>query len=195
MNHLQHALSRIELEFRRRSVPCALIGGLAVSARSEPRTTRDIDLAIAVTSDREAEELVKSLVSGGYSHREDSVFEQTFTDRMATVRIESPSGFGAVGVVIDLIFAASGIEPEIVQSAESLPGFYIPVATLGHLMALKILAGRRQDLADLDALLKVADQNDLNLAKDALELIERRGCDRGKDLQQEFAHFLQNRRL
>ena len=33
----------------------ALIGGLAVSARTEPRFTRDADLAVAVTSDAEAE--------------------------------------------------------------------------------------------------------------------------------------------
>ncbi len=32
----------------------ALVGGLAVSARAEPRTTRDVDLAVSVADDREA---------------------------------------------------------------------------------------------------------------------------------------------
>ena len=35
----------------------ALVGGLAVSARAEPRFTRDVDLAVAVVSDDEAERL------------------------------------------------------------------------------------------------------------------------------------------
>ena len=34
----------------------ALIGGLAVSARSEPRFTRDADFAVSVGSDAEAED-------------------------------------------------------------------------------------------------------------------------------------------
>jgi hypothetical protein len=37
-----------------------LIGGLAVSVRAEPRFTRDIDLAVAVTDDRDAESLSPS---------------------------------------------------------------------------------------------------------------------------------------
>lgn len=190
MIHLQAALTQIELQLRRFSVPCALIGGLAVSARAEPRTTRDIDLMVAVFGDQEAEELVKNLVANGYRHREDSVLEQMATDRLATVRLESPQTAGAT--VVDLMFASSGIEGEIVQSAERIPGFAIPIATTGHLIALKILAGRPQDLADLVSLVRVADRTDLNQARDALDLIERRGYDRGKDLQKELTLFLQD---
>jgi hypothetical protein len=36
----------------------ALVGGLAVSVRAEVRFTRDVDLAVAVSSDAEAESLV-----------------------------------------------------------------------------------------------------------------------------------------
>lgn len=43
----------------------ALVGGLGVSARGEPRYTRDVDLAIAVSRDDEAEALVPLTVSGG----------------------------------------------------------------------------------------------------------------------------------
>ena len=39
----------------------ALIGGLAVSARTVPRFTKDLDFAIAVTSDDEAEDVVHQL--------------------------------------------------------------------------------------------------------------------------------------
>jgi hypothetical protein len=43
--------------------PWALVGGLAVSARAEPRFTRAIDLVIAVDSDLDAETPVRLLLS------------------------------------------------------------------------------------------------------------------------------------
>jgi hypothetical protein len=45
----------------------AVVGGIAVSARSEPRFTRDVDLAVAIDNDAEAEALVHALLGGGYS--------------------------------------------------------------------------------------------------------------------------------
>lgn len=42
-------------------IPFALVGGLAVSARTEPRFTRDADLAVALASDAEAEALIREL--------------------------------------------------------------------------------------------------------------------------------------
>jgi hypothetical protein len=39
----------------------AIIGGLAVAVRSEPRFTKDVDLAVAVADDREAEDLVNRM--------------------------------------------------------------------------------------------------------------------------------------
>jgi len=55
-------------------------------------------------------------------------------------------------VIVDLLFASSGIENEVVASAdrlEVLPQLMVPVATTAHLIALKVLAGRNQDLTDL----------------------------------------------
>ncbi len=45
----------------------ALVGGLAVSVRAEVRFTRDVDLAVAVDNDTEAESLVYALKSRGYT--------------------------------------------------------------------------------------------------------------------------------
>jgi hypothetical protein len=45
----------------------ALVGGLAVSARTEPRTTRDVDIAVAVDDDSAAEALIFALQQRGYS--------------------------------------------------------------------------------------------------------------------------------
>lgn len=44
----------------------ALVGGLAVSARCEPRLTRDVDIAMAVSGDSDAEAVVLRLQRLGY---------------------------------------------------------------------------------------------------------------------------------
>lgn len=92
-------------------------------------------------------------------------------------------------IVVDVLFAGSGVEPEIVEAAELIevvPGLTVPVATTGHLMALKVLARddetRPQDLADLRALLAVGTAEDLDLARTTLAMITRRGSHRDRDL-------------
>lgn len=165
--------------------PGALVGGLAVSALAEPRFTRDVDIAVAVATDTEAEELVYELLQRGFAPV--ATVEHETLSRLATVRLQCP-GEPESGVVGDLLFASSGLESEIVAAAtplEVLPGVVVPVARKGHLLALKVLARserRPQDLADIRALLKVADATDLALARDSVRLIVTRGYHRGRDL-------------
>lgn len=95
-------------------------------------------------------------------------------------------GADRLGVVVDVLFATAGIEPEIVAAAEvleMLPGIDMPVATAGHLVALKLLARDDdtppQDAADLRAVLDAADGA---AALTAAELIVDRGFARGRPL-------------
>ncbi len=161
----------------------ALVGGLAVSVRTEPRFTRDIDLAVAVTSDAQAERLVASLVPPFALL---STLEHDDLQRLAAVRLDRPSQ--AQGAVLDLLFASSAIEPEIVADAEPLevlPSVTLNVATVGHLIALKLLArapDRPQDEVDLHALRAAAEPGDLEQAASAVRLISDRGAARGRDL-------------
>lgn len=162
----------------------ALVGGHAVSVRTEPRFTRDLDLAVAVRNDREAEALVSEL--GGRGYRIVAVVEQETTSRLATVRLEHGS---APGLMVDLLFATAGIEPEVVDGATVVsmaPGLALPVASVGHLLALKVLSiddrTRPQDRLDLAALLRIAKTDDLRIAEQALHTIHERGCDRDRDL-------------
>jgi predicted nucleotidyltransferase len=164
----------------------SLIGALAVSARTEPRFTRDIDLAIAVGGDDDAERLVRELQARRY--RVAAIVEQEATGRLATARL-LPPGENEPGIVLDALFASSGIEVEIAAAAERLeilPGLRVPVATVGHLIALKILARddrtRPQDRVDLIALLAVAGPREIDQARAALGLITERGYHRGRDL-------------
>lgn len=193
MIRFEKALIRLETDLRGLQIRWALIGGLAVSLRAEPRTTRDIDLAVVVSGDREAEEVAKALLFRGYRESESGgVLEQKDVGRLAGVRFLTPgSEESAVGV--DLLFASSGIEPEIAAAAEKLsvlPGLYAPVARTGHLIALKILAGRDKDRADLRLLLAQAGPSDLQLARESLVLIDRRGYHRGQDLMGDLARLL-----
>jgi hypothetical protein len=162
------------------------VGGLAVSVRTEPRLTRDADLAVLVTDDRDAEALVRALQTRGW--RVAAAIEQEAARRLATVRL-APADESVLGTVVDLLFASSGIEPEIVAGADSIeavPGFTVPVARSGHLIALKVLARddrtRPQDRVDLAALLARADAEAVSEAHAVLALVTQRGYQRERDL-------------
>ena len=185
MTSLEAILRRIGTDLTEAGVSFALIGGLAVSARTEPRFTRDADLAVALDSDAKAQALVHRLRLLGYGIA--AIVEQEAVGRLATVRLTLSRVPHAP--VVDLLFASSGIEPEIVAEAdliEVLPRLTVPVAKTGHLMALKVLSRddttRPQDLVDLRALLDTASAADLALARHALESIAARGYARGRDL-------------
>lgn len=196
MTDLEQTLRRAAARLRELGVPWALLGGWAVSIRTEPRFTRDVDLAIAIRSDQEAEAVVRKLLSCGYAVA--ALVEQDAMHRLATVRLE-PIG-SSDGVLLDLLFASSGIEPEICAQAdelEILPGLVVPVARVEHLLALKILARddrtRPQDAGDIRALLALATAAEQAGALAALDLVTRRGFNRGRDLAKAFAKALAER--
>ena len=125
-----------------------------------------------------------------------AVVEQDTAHRLATLRLVTPSG-SERGVVVDLLFASSGIEPEVVAEAEQLEllaNLELPVARLEHLVALKVLsredARRPQDRLDLFALVRTASTTQLEAARTALGLIERRGFNRARDLLRSFDETL-----
>lgn len=105
---LVQALATVCSELSVLGVDYALVGGLAVSARAEPRLTRDVDLAVAVPDDKMAERQISALVGRGYAVT--TIVEQTRTHRLATARLVPPRGGG---LVVDLLFASCGIEGEI----------------------------------------------------------------------------------
>lgn len=64
----------------------ALVGGLAVSIRAEVRFTRDVDLAVVVDDDADAEALVRELSTAGY--RPLAMVEHEIMKRLSTVRAD-----------------------------------------------------------------------------------------------------------
>jgi predicted nucleotidyltransferase len=186
-------LRRAGDDLDRRALPWALVGGLAVSIRAEPRFTRDVDLAVAVADDVTAEALISDLRSQAYGL--ETTLEQVALGRLATVRL-TPPGSHATGIVLDLLFASSGIEQDVCQAAERLevvPGVLVPVARAGHLVAMKLLSRadhRLQDEIDLRHLAAVLTAEDIDLARRAVARIEAVGANRGRALVADLAHYL-----
>jgi hypothetical protein len=161
----------------------AVVGGIAIGARIEPRTTKDIDFAIAVEDDAEAEAFVFALRRRGFVV--DSLFQRD-DGRIGTVRTWHPR---APGILIDFLCATSRIEPEIVAASTPEPirlDRRAPVATEPHLLAMKIKAGRKKDAADIESLIQRASQASLKRAEHALRLMQSRGADPKRDLVAEL---------
>ena len=192
-SRLFDVLHLVARHLRDARTPWALVGGLAVSARAEPRFTRDIDVVVAVDSDLGAETLVRGLLREGFVVS--ATLDHDVLRRLATVRLVPP-GETVDGVIVDLLFASSGIEPEICGAAEPIEigaDVVVPVARTGHLLAQKVLSrgpDRLQDDIDIQALMAVADEEERDRCRQALRFIERRGANRGKDLLTEFQSLL-----
>ena len=181
---VEESLCRLSRDAGTLGLRWALIGGFAVSARAQPRFTRDVDICVLVDDDAGAEAIVLRLRSLGYEV--ESLVEHEYVDRLATVRMRPPvSG----GVVVDVLFASSGIEREITLEAEQLElvaGLMLPVARAPHLVTLKLLARddavRPQDLADLLALRAVLAPEDEADVRRLARLVVARGYHRDRDL-------------
>ena len=63
---IESALRKAVADLNTLKLRWALIGGLAISARSAPRFTKDLDFAVAVGGDAEAEGVVLRLQGRGY---------------------------------------------------------------------------------------------------------------------------------
>lgn len=181
---LEESLHRLARDCEALQLQWALIGGFAVSARTEPRFTRDIDVCVLVADDTDAEATVMRLRRLGYAV--ESLIEHEYVDRLATVRMRPP----VPGVVlIDLLFVSSGIEPEIIQEAERVelvPGLALPIARAAHLVTLKLLARddttRPQDSADLIALRQVLSEDEEADLRRLVRAVVERGYHRDRDL-------------
>jgi len=186
------ALAAIAGHLRAHGRSFALVGGLAVSIRGEVRFTRDVDLAVAVSDDSDAEGLVHALSGVGY--RPVAVVEHQAIHRLSTVRLMSPEG-----VVVDLLFASSGVESEIVERSEVLrvpDAGPIPVARTEELLAMKVLSMTDRRPHDrIDALGLLAANADLTEVRAVLDLIRARGYDREQDLEAKLQDILTQSQL
>lgn len=163
--------------------------------RANPRSTRDLDIVLATMGDRETDDAVRGLRSRGYRDHPTKPMLMRKDGRLFGVRLVSPllGDDEEEETIVDLLLGCSGVEAEIIAAAdllEVLPNTFIPVARSGHLVAMKVLAGRPQDLEDVRVLLREVDVVELQSARQTLELIEERGFNEEKNLLVELGKLM-----
>lgn len=189
MSRLHDDLQRLLADLRSLDLRFALVGGFAVGAWVEARSTRDVDVAVSVPSDAEAEAIVRALVARGYGLS--ATVEHTTLGRLATVRLVAPGGS-----VTDLLFCSSAVEAEVVATAVEVALFgpeRVPVASIGALLAMKLLSvspTRPRDQQDLVDLVRAAGAADLDEVRRLVRLIRGRGASRGRDLDAALSGLL-----
>jgi hypothetical protein len=130
--------------------PWMLIGGLAVGAWTEPRGTKDCDLAIAIPED--VEQLAGALSEIGLVVFAGDL-ERAREGGAVRLRAERAAG---PPLVVDLLCAGTAFETEALQrrTTATVLGVTLPVVSADHLLVYKLIAGRPQDLADIDKLVR-----------------------------------------
>ena len=183
-------LKQVTEDLNRLEVRWALVGALAYSVHGEPRTTKDIDVAIAVSNAEEPEKIADSLIEAGYSNKQ--LLMHTSPTHRLGFRVLVPTTKD-YSIPLDLLYSSSGIESEIVEAAETielLPALFLPVASLSHVLAMKIVsqndADRLRDKADVQQLLLRATPEEIDKTREALELIAQRGFGLEKNLTEEL---------
>ena len=187
-------IRKIVTDLNSTSLPWCLIGGLACSVYCEPRTTKDIDVAVSPSSPEDLETFVTCLEAIGYFNRQLLMHVQP-THRLGwRLFHKSQRGYD---IPLDLLSSSSGIEREVVAAAslvEILPSLLVPIASRAHLIAMKVVSenssDRIRDRMDLQGLIATATDSDLAESKSALLLIASRGFDRGKDVISVFDDLL-----
>ena len=124
----------------------AIIGGVAVGLHGNPRTTFDLDVIVP-----ESEDDRKLIVDALSEHLDDPDRANTWIEEGGNARVETDLG------LLDVLEEGEGelswnaVEPEIEwRTAED--GTRVPLSGLRTLVALKRLANRPLDRADLAAL-------------------------------------------
>jgi hypothetical protein len=115
MNVVEQALRRITADLASRGQGWALVGGFAVSARAEPRFTRDVDVAVAVPDDGAAEEIeilpdltipvaqTGHLIAVKLLARDDLTRPQDLADLRALLDVSTPADLAVTREAIGLI--------------------------------------------------------------------------------------------
>lgn len=189
-------LKRIAADLNAADIPFAVVGGLAVGARAEPRFTADVDVALSVVDDTEAEKVISRIIHLGY--RPIMELDQDAVGRLATMRLVAPSDKAFIEEgrpIVDVICATCGIEQELVGDATIaplFPGIQLPTATVPYLIAMKLLSEsdqRMKDRWDLQSLFGVALADDVAMVPSLIDLMVQRGYGRDMDLPGKFERF------
>ena len=143
-------VDRLAQIFEETGVRWMLVGGIAVGAHANPRATKDLDIAVRLqppTTDLRAR-----LTDIGLE-----VFHNTIEQVVDGGVVRLRSG-GSPPAVIDLLCAGTEFEDEALarRIEQRVLGRRVWLADIDSLLIYKLIAARPQDLADVDALIRVA---------------------------------------
>lgn len=142
-------LSDVVDSFRERGIDYALCGGLAVAVHGHVRATKDIDLLVREPQIADALDVLRTL---GYDIVAGPIQFQAGTSREQRLYRASRTG-GPELLTVDLLVVTPILE-DVWLGREVLDwgGRELRAVSLAGLTRMKLMAGRRQDLADLENL-------------------------------------------
>lgn len=157
---LAQALDRLKL-------PYMLIGGQAVLVHGEPRLTRDLDVTLAVDTDK-LPELLSLLDELGWPPLPENPKE--FVEQTLVLPCEDP----VTGIRMDFIFGLTRYEQDAVSRAgiHEIQGVPVRFATAEDLIIHKVLAGRPRDIEDVEGVLAKNRNLDFLRIREALSEFE-----------------------
>jgi hypothetical protein len=144
-------LKKVAEIFSAEGQPWMLIGGLAVGAWTEPRATKHIDFAISLPSD--VEKFAKALADVGFAEAPRQLREVATEGGVVRLNLSGPQ---PMPIVVDLLCAGTDFERTALSRRRSLTvlGVSLFAASPDDLLIYKLIAGRPQDLADIDRLIR-----------------------------------------
>lgn len=147
MNRQFETAWRLHLFFARRSIPYAIIGGIAVQRWGQPRLTRDVDVTILLPPGGEAP-ILRDIVAEFPPRMADAV-AFALEHRVLPVQVSE-------GSEADLSLGLPGYEEEMVARAvpfELEAGRAVRLCSAEDLVIHKALAGRPRDEQDIEGIL------------------------------------------
>jgi predicted nucleotidyltransferase len=136
-----------------------LFGAQAALARGSHRLTEDIDVTVML-GDLSAEAIQASVAAAGFALRVADIDDFVTTTRVL------PFVHETTRMPVDIVLGGPGLEELFLQESERLlvGDVSVPVPSVEHLIVMKLLAGRPNDLIDAAAM---ARGNEVDL--DAIE--------------------------
>lgn len=154
--------------FGERGLRWYVFGAQAVVAHGRPRLTADVDATVE-RGDMTPAEIAALLGQNDFELRFPLSEERAETGRLLPM-VHTPSA-----IPLDLVIAGSGLDDEFLDRARvvDVGGVEVPVISPEDLLAMKVLAGRPKDLADIrGVLLEQRGKLDLQRTRDVLAAFE-----------------------
>ena len=145
-----------------------VFGAQAAIVYGRPRLTADVDIAVELVGAPVAE-LLAALARESIVLRFEPSPELLETARLLPLR-HAPTG-----LPVDVVLTGAGLEEEFLERARAvdLGGVFVPIVSAEDLVVMKVLAGRRKDLADVrGVLIEQAGKLDVARIRELLSALE-----------------------